>query len=505
MAQSKFLESCRDGKFQKAKSAMNDIDVNYDGGKQFENKTALILASEHGHAQIVTLLLENNANVDGVDKYGMTALHHAAFKGHNEVCKLLIDGNADIDCYDKASLTPLHEAASAGKGGVIKILLKAGANVVLTDKNNKTALDIAKEFNRTTCIKYLSKGLEKHNKKMAKLRLKESGGNKPSKSTGNLSANNINSNTKHQQRAGTVMNLKLHDSNSKKHKKKHITETDKMKMAITQLNLFNTASDNNNGEIEQLRSQNQGLQQRVKKLQSDKEKLRKQLIEEQEDNKEVESLRSEVKELQESLKIIEDENDKQDKEIQLKDREINRLNQLLLKSKHKFEREQEKKEEEERKKKNEKKYSQMNDDDINGIINECDDDLDKLKEKLYEIMEIMKTVDAENEELKQEIDSLNKKHNKKVDALMSDYGAIRNELNDKNDKNDNESSNQRKHRRKSSKILRKTARFQKWIENDVALPQYLPNFHDNDYDRIDVVKTLTESDLKEIGITKVCL
>ena len=33
----------------------------------------------------------------------------------------------------------------------------------------------------------------------------------------------------------------------------------------------------------------------------------------------------------------------------------------------------------------------------------------------------------------------------------------------------------------------------------------MSNFHENDYDRIDVVKTLTESDLKEIGIQKLVI
>ena len=290
-----------------------------------------------------------------------------------------------------------------------------------------------------------------------------------------------------------VMNLKLQQDKSNKHKKKHITETDKMKMAITQLNLFNATSENNNNElIDELRSQNQGLQDRVKKLQSDKEKLKKKISEQEEDNKQVGELKSEIEELTDSLKLIEQENEKQDKEIQIKDHEIDRLNRELLKVKHKKEKEKDK-----------SNYKDMNDDDINEIIDECDENVNKLKSKLYEIMEMMKTIDSENNDLKQQIDLLKKQRIKDRDALTSDYDAIRNALNDKNDDMIPNNVEQRKHKRKSSKILRKTARFEKWILNDVALPQYIQNFHDNGYDRIDVVKTLNESDLKEIGILKV--
>merc|ERR1712228_709580 len=121
----------------------------------------------------------------------------------------------------------------------------------------------------------------------------------------------------------------------------------------------------------------------------------------------------------------------------------------------------------------------------------------------YEVMNIMKSVDAENEELKKEIDSLHKQHHKKVDAMMSGYGAVRNELSAKNESNENVQDNKSKHKRKSSKILRKTARFEKWMNESVALPQYILHFHEHAYDRIDVVKNLDEAELKKIGIHKV--
>eukprot|EP01083_Nonionella_stella_P063391 164737_1 len=520
MAESKFLESCKTGKLQKAKAAIaSDIDVNCNGGKQHENKTALILASENGHAAIVSLLLENDANVDGVDKYGMTSLHHAAFKGHNEICKILINNGADIDCYDKASLTPLHEAASSGKGGVIKVLLKAGASVVLTDKNNKTALDIATEFNRTTCIKYLKKGVDKHNRKMAKVRFK----NEDVKHSEHAHDQHPIHPKKQKQRAETLINLNVSKKNSKVKKTKHKqkTETDKMKAAITQLNLFGEEHESNNALIDQLKEQNQALKFRIKKLQKDKENLKQKLADSSQ-HKAIAELKEDVEALNATIKDVEEDNDDKEKEIASKDREISKLNQVLLQRKHKFETEKKdiKKQYQDKIKQIEQKYAtkivntdsdkdkeqkeDMNDGDINDVIDECGDDVQSLKDKLYQVMEIMKNMDEENEELKAEIESLTKKYNKKVDKLMSDYGAVREELSEKGGKLDAvDGGGTSKHQRKSSKILRKNERFQIWMESDVALPQYIQHFHENGYDRIDVVKTLNESDLKKIGISKI--
>jgi len=299
---------------------------------------------------------------------------------------------------------------------------------------------------------------------------------------------------------------------TQKQRNSHMSDTDKMKMAITQLNLFGDDKNEDQELLEQLKAQNMGLQERIKKLQKDKERLKKDMVQHIEGNKELNETKKELEELQESMKLIQDENEKQDKLLAAKDREIAKLNQSILKNKHKFEKEKNHitKEYKDKIMKIEQKYSTKtsletlqndgDDEDINEIIEECGDDLNKLKNKLYEVMEIMKNVDAENEELKEEINALNKKHNEKLDELMSDYGAVRDQLSSKIDTNKNRKKHQRK---RSSKILRKMARFEKWMEDDVALPQYIQHFHDNDYDRIDVVRTLKESDLKKIGISKV--
>lgn len=55
-------------------------------------KTALIVAASQGHANIVMLLMENNATIDLKDKEGNTALSYAETNGFPEVAKLIKQG-----------------------------------------------------------------------------------------------------------------------------------------------------------------------------------------------------------------------------------------------------------------------------------------------------------------------------------------------------------------------------------------------------------------------------
>ena len=57
--------------------------------------TALTMAVVGGHAEAAQWLLDNGANVDGLNGNGSTALSAAAFLGHAAVAKVLVDGGSD--------------------------------------------------------------------------------------------------------------------------------------------------------------------------------------------------------------------------------------------------------------------------------------------------------------------------------------------------------------------------------------------------------------------------
>ena len=61
-------------------------------------------ACNHGHAEVVEVLLEHGAAVNdpgGVHCDGITPLHDAAVNGQVEVVQLLLDYGADVSLVDK--------------------------------------------------------------------------------------------------------------------------------------------------------------------------------------------------------------------------------------------------------------------------------------------------------------------------------------------------------------------------------------------------------------------
>ena len=60
-----------------------------------DGDTPLYVACEKGHAEVVTTLLDANADKNQADNDGDTPLYVACQKGHTEVVTTLLDANAD--------------------------------------------------------------------------------------------------------------------------------------------------------------------------------------------------------------------------------------------------------------------------------------------------------------------------------------------------------------------------------------------------------------------------
>ena len=63
-------------------------------------QTALIEAAQEGKAAMLSLLIENKADLDAQDQYGQTALHRAAFNGMLLVVQLLVQAGCKTDIKD---------------------------------------------------------------------------------------------------------------------------------------------------------------------------------------------------------------------------------------------------------------------------------------------------------------------------------------------------------------------------------------------------------------------
>jgi ankyrin repeat protein len=63
----------------------------------YEDGTALMFACEHGHNDIVSMLLKYGASVDLGDEEGTTALMYACEHGHNDIVSMLLKCGASVD------------------------------------------------------------------------------------------------------------------------------------------------------------------------------------------------------------------------------------------------------------------------------------------------------------------------------------------------------------------------------------------------------------------------
>ena len=120
---------------------------------------ALVQASQHGHVEVVALLLEGGANTDLAETFelseGLTALAAASELGSVEVARLLLEAGADKDLADNNGAAPLMVASENGSLEVVRLLLEAGASIDLADKCGDTALMWASEFGHVEVARLL--------------------------------------------------------------------------------------------------------------------------------------------------------------------------------------------------------------------------------------------------------------------------------------------------------------------------------------------------------------
>ena len=119
--------------------------------------TPMILAAFMGDADIVTLLLNNKANIRAraaVD--GAMAIHLAAANGRNDVIKILLARDPElVNVVDNRDNTPLHWAAMKDKKDTIQLLMENGADIEAKDADGWTPLHYAAAFSSVDTVQTL--------------------------------------------------------------------------------------------------------------------------------------------------------------------------------------------------------------------------------------------------------------------------------------------------------------------------------------------------------------
>lgn len=93
------------------------------------------------------------------DKFACTATCVAAANAHAAVLSVLIDNGADVDKGDPAAgITPCHSACTSNCPDAVTLLLEHGADPNLADKEGWTSLHIAAFRGYTRCMRALAEG-----------------------------------------------------------------------------------------------------------------------------------------------------------------------------------------------------------------------------------------------------------------------------------------------------------------------------------------------------------
>ena len=115
--------------------------------------TPLMRAAQEGHAEAVRLILlhhhrnshNNNNNTNHVNRQNaahMTALMLASQRGHAGICQQLLKAHADVDLKTNQDSTALLLACKRGHVRVVEVLVTAGCELCIRDSRGRTAVNI---------------------------------------------------------------------------------------------------------------------------------------------------------------------------------------------------------------------------------------------------------------------------------------------------------------------------------------------------------------------------
>ncbi|CAH8492200.1 unnamed protein product [Dicrocoelium dendriticum] len=92
----------------------------------------LLWAVKNGDIQSFQDLSLNLKDLSSISANGRSLLHHAADYGQPEICEYLLSKGADLNSVDKYGVTPLLAAIYEDHVACVRVLLEKGAQFVKT-------------------------------------------------------------------------------------------------------------------------------------------------------------------------------------------------------------------------------------------------------------------------------------------------------------------------------------------------------------------------------------
>jgi len=107
--------------------------------------------------EAANFICNNPLAIDNADSdQGWTPLHCAAIAGNVEIAKFLIDQGAEPDKKDFWGLTPLFWAIRSGSGELVKLLLESGSDIHIKDSQGFTPIRWAEQMHDREVLKIIN-------------------------------------------------------------------------------------------------------------------------------------------------------------------------------------------------------------------------------------------------------------------------------------------------------------------------------------------------------------
>ncbi|PCJ54656.1 MAG: hypothetical protein COA79_21650 [Planctomycetota bacterium] len=126
---------------------------------KFGGHTILHFVATSNNKRLIKYLIDNDANLNLQDGWGLTPLNMCSREGTAEMLKILIDAGSKIEIKDKKTRTALHNACRSDNFKKVAFLINAGAKINVKTRWGQTPLDYALEKNSESKIVKL---LKKH-------------------------------------------------------------------------------------------------------------------------------------------------------------------------------------------------------------------------------------------------------------------------------------------------------------------------------------------------------
>lgn len=123
--------------------------------KDMDGSTPLDTSALAANLEMVRLLLEMGANINGGDNENSNVLHCAAIANSVPIVDFLLDKGMNIDAQDVNGLTPLYFAAERGNEEAVKRLLSKGADPNIFTRNQGCALFAAVSRSKARIVELL--------------------------------------------------------------------------------------------------------------------------------------------------------------------------------------------------------------------------------------------------------------------------------------------------------------------------------------------------------------